>query len=246
MQTKSPVKRRFVLVHGLFIGGWCWDRVVGVLRDAGHEADAIDLPGHGNDATPPSKVTIDDCADRIAAACAASAKPAILVSHSSSGIWASQAAENVAESVARLVYVTAIVPRDGESLADWVPRAPDSQASPHFQIDEADGTISIDQNVARKAFLNDCVDDVAEAAAARVQPSPLALIGGAVHLSESRFGRIPRAFVRCERDLTIPPATQTLICDLSPCERVLSLDAGHFPFVSAPEELAAALASGCG
>lgn len=35
----------FVLVHGGGHGSWCWDRVVGPLRDAGHRVEAVDLPG---------------------------------------------------------------------------------------------------------------------------------------------------------------------------------------------------------
>ncbi len=30
----------FVLVHGAWHGGWCWDRVAPLLRDAGHEVHA--------------------------------------------------------------------------------------------------------------------------------------------------------------------------------------------------------------
>src|SRR5262245_38816966 len=38
---------RFILVHGGFHGAWCWDRVVPELEKLGHEALALDLPGHG-------------------------------------------------------------------------------------------------------------------------------------------------------------------------------------------------------
>src|SRR5438132_1148919 len=39
-----------VLVHGAWHGAWCFDRVLPRLRDAGVDAVAIDLPGHGEDA----------------------------------------------------------------------------------------------------------------------------------------------------------------------------------------------------
>ena len=38
---------RFVLIHGGFHGAWCWTRVIPELEKLGHEAIAIDLPGHG-------------------------------------------------------------------------------------------------------------------------------------------------------------------------------------------------------
>ena len=38
---------RFILIHGGFHGAWCWDRVVPELERLGHQALALDLPGHG-------------------------------------------------------------------------------------------------------------------------------------------------------------------------------------------------------
>ena len=35
----------FVLVHGAWHGGWCWDRVAPLLRAAGHEVHAPTLTG---------------------------------------------------------------------------------------------------------------------------------------------------------------------------------------------------------
>jgi pimeloyl-ACP methyl ester carboxylesterase len=38
---------RFVLVHGALSGAWIWDQVLPEFTALGHEAVAIDLPGHG-------------------------------------------------------------------------------------------------------------------------------------------------------------------------------------------------------
>ncbi|MDA0770454.1 MAG: alpha/beta hydrolase, partial [Chloroflexi bacterium] len=34
----------YVLIHGAYHGGWCWDKVVPLLEAAGHKAVAPDLP----------------------------------------------------------------------------------------------------------------------------------------------------------------------------------------------------------
>ena len=49
---------RFVLVHGGFHGAWCWSRTVAELERLGHEAVAIDLPGHGERANETEPTTI--------------------------------------------------------------------------------------------------------------------------------------------------------------------------------------------
>src|SRR6201999_3476290 len=51
-QRVNPAAReegqmRFVLIHGGFHGAWCWARTIPELEKLGHEAIAIDLPGHG-------------------------------------------------------------------------------------------------------------------------------------------------------------------------------------------------------
>jgi pimeloyl-ACP methyl ester carboxylesterase len=38
---------RFVLIHGGFHGAWCWSRTIPELEKLGHDAVAIDIPGHG-------------------------------------------------------------------------------------------------------------------------------------------------------------------------------------------------------
>ena len=83
---------RFVLVHGAFTGVWIWGPLTERLRSTGHTVEAFDLPGLGDDATPPQDVTLDSCADRLGEVLTASAEPAILVGNSMGGVIAIQAA----------------------------------------------------------------------------------------------------------------------------------------------------------
>ena len=56
----------FVLVHGAWHGGWCWEDVAPRLAADGHAVFAPDLPGLGSDRTPLPEVTLDLCAARVA------------------------------------------------------------------------------------------------------------------------------------------------------------------------------------
>jgi hypothetical protein len=40
------VGKHFVLLHGAWHGGWCWDAVIESLKKAGHTAEAPTMPGH--------------------------------------------------------------------------------------------------------------------------------------------------------------------------------------------------------
>jgi pimeloyl-ACP methyl ester carboxylesterase len=48
----------FVLIHGAWLGGWCWYRVIPRLEQRGHTVVALDLPSHGRDKTPLGSVPI--------------------------------------------------------------------------------------------------------------------------------------------------------------------------------------------
>ena len=56
----------YVLVHGAFHGGWCYEKVVPLLEAAGHTAIAVDLPGHGdNIGCRSEEVTLDAYVDHV-------------------------------------------------------------------------------------------------------------------------------------------------------------------------------------
>ncbi|MFW5729052.1 MAG: alpha/beta fold hydrolase [Spirochaetota bacterium] len=48
----------FVLTHGARHGPWCWNGVVPLPEQRGHTVRTVDLPGHGEDSTPVSEVTL--------------------------------------------------------------------------------------------------------------------------------------------------------------------------------------------
>src|SRR5438132_10381075 len=102
-----------VLVHGAFHGAWCFDRVLPLLRDAGVEAVAVDLPGHGDDAGPFADLHGD--ADRVRAVLDEAGDGAVLVGHSYGGAVVTEAGQHPA--VAHVVYLCALALDEGESCA---------------------------------------------------------------------------------------------------------------------------------
>ena len=115
---------RFVLVHGAWHGAWCWYKLLPRLERAGHRVTALDLPAHGKDRTPIAEVTLERYADAVCNALGLDAEPAILVGHSMGGIAITQAAERHPERIKSLVYLTAFLLRDGDTLTDAVFRSP--------------------------------------------------------------------------------------------------------------------------
>jgi pimeloyl-ACP methyl ester carboxylesterase len=231
----------YVLVHGSWGGAWCWDQVTPLLERAGHRVVAPDLPAHGKDTTPLDGITLQSYTDRVGEALDAQDEPVILVGHSHGGVVITQAAEEHPDRVKRLVYLCAYLPGDGESLLSWAQRDPDPERNllPYLVIDQERGVAMIKDEGFRASVCNDCSEeDLARLQASVVRWEPLSSPATPVHTTAGRWGRIPRVYIECLQDRAISPALQQAMYSASPCERVLSLNAGHMAMISAPEELA--------
>lgn len=229
----------FVLIHGAWHGGWCWERLVPELEALGHAAHAPDLPGHGDDPAPPAAVTMDDYVARITGALRDAPEPAILVGHSMGGMPISAAAEALPERVRALAYVCAFLPRDGESLGAIEGRNPRPLVPPH--ISEEDGALVVDPAQRRALFYGDVPEAVADEAMRRLTPQPPEPFGAAVTLSDERFGQTPKHYVACTRDGAISIELQRDMAAATPSVTVHALDADHSPFLSCPADLARVL-----
>jgi len=112
----------FVIVHGGWDGGWAWRAVAANLRAAGHEAFTPTLTGSGERvhlARPEIDLNthIQDVVNMLAYE---DLREVVLVGSSYGGMVITGVAEGAPDRIARLVYLDAFVPRDGESAADLV------------------------------------------------------------------------------------------------------------------------------
>ena len=231
----------FLLVHGGFHGGWCWDAVVPLLEKAGHTALAPDLPAMGsNTAISPAEVTLALWGDAIAQIAIAAPEPVILVGHSRGGIVISEAAERAPEAVAGLVYCSAMLLEDGDSLMVASSRLM-PHFSPHVIVSEDGASINIDTGVVQEIFYNRTGQDVARRAIARLTPEPIRPNTTPIHITAERFGSIPRSFIECSEDNAIPLTVQRAMQAALLCNPVMLLESDHSPFFSAPEALTEAL-----
>jgi pimeloyl-ACP methyl ester carboxylesterase len=231
-----------VLVHGAFGRAACWDRVVPGLRAAGHDVEAIDLPGAGDDPTPVAEVTMDLYAQRVCEVLAAG-PPAALVGHSMGGMVITQAAARCPEHIDRLVYAAAFVPSDGESLIDLtrLPEGAGDQIQANMVIEGDPPVARMTPEGARLARYGCCDDEQVTYALARNSPQAVAPFTHPVRLNGDAFAALPRAYVMCLQDRAIKPALQRLMLERAGCDPVIEIDTDHAVWASRPDELADAL-----
>ena len=112
-----------------------------LLEAAGHRVEATDLlPGHGAGPTPLSELSMEAYGGFVAESAGGAGESVVLVGHSMAGAVISWAAECVPQMIRRLVYLTAYIPRSGESLASLAHR--DTEAETRLERVEIDGTES--------------------------------------------------------------------------------------------------------
>jgi pimeloyl-ACP methyl ester carboxylesterase len=231
----------YVLVHGAWHGAWCWDKVIPLLEAEGHSVTAVDLPGHGDDATPLAGLTQAEYGRRVADAVEAAGEPVVLVGHSMGGMTVTQAAEYVPERIATLVYVCAFLPGPGDSLLTLADGDADARVLPNLEVDEEAGVCTVAEAARVECFYEECDPTNAAAEAAHLGPESLAAFATPVAVTEERAGSVRRIYLECARDRAISVAKQREMWAARPCERVETLDTDHSPFLSRPAELAAHL-----
>ena len=239
----------FVLVHGASHGSWCWDKVVPLLAAQGHQAVAVDLPGntYGEFDIRPVQVTLDTYAKHVCKALDQLEEPVVLIGHSLGGLTITQAAEYRADKIRALVYLTAVILGPGEAMMPVSSRAPEAVRAglqrDSWTVADDLSTINFHEGSLKYRFYNDCSEDDFAWAKSMLVPQPTGPLMDPMQTTEENYGRVPKLYIECLQDGAIPLPYQREMQAKIPCERVMSLDTGHSPFLSAPEELVRYLVS---
>lgn len=220
--------RAFVLIHGAWHGGWCWDKVSPLLEAAGHTVAAPDV----------LEGSLDAAVDRVLGILDALPCPAVVVGHSMGGAVASLAAERRPEKVELLAYLCAYLLRNGETLAEAARRDQASESRQCIELSPDRAWMTLAGPRIAEIFYTGCTEADAAAAMARLRPQPTAPWRTPLSLSPERFGRVPRVYIECRRDRAISPALQCEMYTALPCRRVYTIDAGHLPHLCAPRRVA--------
>ena len=115
----------FVLVHGAWVGGWCWRDNAKALRKAGHEAYTPTMTGLGEriHLMSPSINLDTHITDIVNVIKHEELSDMVLVGHSYGGMVITGVADMMPDKIAALVYLDAFVPENGQSLVNLLPPA---------------------------------------------------------------------------------------------------------------------------
>jgi len=231
----------FVLVHGAYHGGWCYEKIVPLLEAQGHTAIAVDLPGHGDNRIPVGDVTLAGYVDHVCTIIEAQDEPVVLVGHSLGGLTISSVCERMPGNIAWVVYLTAMMLKSGQERSELARYDNPEPMTAKRGIAEDGLSATMPAEIIPVTFYDECSDEDVANAMARLVPQATNPIMSTVTTTPEKFGSVKRAYIECLRDNAIPIAMQRAMIEAQPCDKVFTIDTDHSPFYSAPEDLAAHL-----
>jgi pimeloyl-ACP methyl ester carboxylesterase len=197
------MKKHFVLIHGAWHGGWCWEGVIKELEKAGHTAEAPTLPGHHPD-DDRSNIQFEDYVNEIVNVLERQSEPVVLVGHSSAGFLLQAAAPKAADKIAQLIFLNTFILPNFTCQFDLLP--PDAaqgmiaaaKASP-------DNCIPVMEDFVRNMLMTGDPVGIQDTLISRLVPQPVALFKTPVHTQDFHKLTAYKSVVFCKDDVSLPP-----------------------------------------
>jgi pimeloyl-ACP methyl ester carboxylesterase len=227
---------QFVLVPGIWLGGWVWRKVGVRLAAAGHTAWTPTLTGLGERSHigGPSvglETHVDDVVNVIERE---GLDELVLVGHGYGGTVAAAVADRLPERVARLVLIASSVPQDARAVIDVAPPWLRSvvEAAAQTKDDVRVLPIPAADELGRHVAVSDMTDADRTWFWANAAPHPVRSLERPVTLSGAGAS-VPTTYVRCLADEMVTGPVRQLPIDWE----IRSVRSGHWPMVSRPDEL---------
>lgn len=218
-----------VCITGLWMPVEIWEPTAERLREKGHQVHLVALPGQDDGSTT---ATLDDQLEAVLNAVDACERPPLVVGHSAACTLAALAADRRPDTVAGTALIGGVPSEEGEEYAAFFELVDGVMPFPGWEPFE--GPDSADLDEATRADLAD-----------RALPVAGGVATGVVHWSDERRHQVPMTLVCPE--FTPDEAREWIdagdVPELAAHQalEMVDIDSGHWPMVSAPEELARVL-----
>jgi pimeloyl-ACP methyl ester carboxylesterase len=207
-----------VLVHGAWADGSSWAKVIEPLAADGMRVVAAPLP----------LTSFQDDVAALERALERATGSVVLVGHAYAG---AVIAATRSEKVKALVYVAALAPDEGETVADVFYRAPPHPQAPKLAPD-AHGLIYLPEEAFAAAFAQHASAEALSVLAAVQRPLSPACI--TVAMARPLWKDRPTWFLVAEQDHMIVPDTQRFMAQRMQA-KLRSHPVDHTPLVTAPD-----------
>jgi Alpha/beta hydrolase family len=230
----------FALIHGGAHGGWCWELLVPELEARGHSAVAPDLPIEDDSAGALVWAeTVVDALEQVGAG-----DDVVVVGHSLAGLCVPVVA--ALRPVRTMVFLGAMVPVPGRAIEDVLAEEPEALvfdaggARDDGPFDESSAS-GLSWEAARRGFYQDCDEEVARRAWARLRPNAATVF--TERCPVDAWPDVPSISIVMTDDRAVGPDWSRRVARERLHAELIEFPGGHSPFLSRPKELADVLVS---
>ena len=230
---------RVLLIPGFWLNSLSWGPVLEALAVAGHEVEAVDLPGMTSRDEDRGDIGLRDHVAAVLAAVERRDGRVVLVGHSAGGAIAHAVADARPERVARVVYVDSMPLAMGDCINENLP--------------VVDGEIPLpDWSVFGPEDLTDLTDDLRARFHEIAIPVPSRVASDPQELHDPRRYDVPTTIIACgfsaSQVRAAIAAHESWVAELAAMKDVeyVELPTGHWPQFTRPHELADAVVDAVG
>ena len=229
-----PQQQTFVLVHGSWHGGWCWNPVAALLRKCGHHVFTPTQTGLGERAHLMStSITLDTFVEDIAnVVWFEQLNNIVLVGHSFGGNAISGVADRMPDRVAHLVYLDAMILENGQTAFGLLPK---DVVAARMKLAEASGGVSIPPPPPESFGIRDPA--LQKTVAERLTPHPVGTYTSPLRLANKVGNGRPATYMVCT-DPIYGPLSASRDWTAAHGMTVTEIATGHDAMVTAPDLLA--------
>jgi pimeloyl-ACP methyl ester carboxylesterase len=224
-----------VLIPGFWLDGASWDEVAGPIREAGHTVHALTLPGLESREADRTGIGLRDHVDAVVGVVDSLSDPVVLVGHSGGGAIAHATADARPDRIARVIYVDSGPLAHGGVINDELPVVNGEVPLPDWSVFEEEDLVDLDEGL-RAKFRSIAI------------PEPVGVTSDRQVLSDGeRRYDVPVTVIACEFSSETMRAWMAqghpYVAELTRIKDVelVDLPTGHWPQLTKPRELAAAI-----
>ncbi|XP_043701076.1 methylesterase 17-like [Telopea speciosissima] len=242
-RESSPASPHFVMVHGIWHGGWCWYKIRCLLESSGYKVSCLDLKAAGIHPSEASSVlTFDDYNQPLIDFL--SALPphdqVILVGHSAGGLSVTDAIHKLGKKIHVAIYVGATMLRSGFSTdLDIQEGSPDLSDELGFGLgpDQLPTSCFVKKEFQRKLMYSLSPLEDSILASMLLRPGPLLALMQARFSEGAEAEQVKRVYIKTLHDRVLKPEQQDAMVKRWPPSQVFALESDHSPFFSTPFQL---------
>jgi putative intracellular protease/amidase/esterase/lipase len=225
----------YVLVHGAWADESAWGMVRNQLA-VNANVEVVNLPAHGADNTYGVGIGLQDYIKTVTAAVQKYSGKVTLIGHSMAGAIISQVAENMPDKIQKLVYVSAYLPKNEESIQSINTAFYGNKPIEIFEFNADYSLISVKKEAIPAVVCEDCPQYMKDVLVKYHRAEPTKGFNDIVKLG-SNFNNVPKYYISTKNDNAVPYALQQkMIKDNGTVKKVFEMQTSHLPFIVKPQE----------